>query len=289
MPGAKDTPLDPRAGALNLLQDCIGAQSGETLLIVTELPGAGCYDDAVGEVIAREARALGIDTHVLQTRTATGPADIPVLVTSTMSRVDHTLFLSRLGDQIRFSETDGVGTKSVAYTRDLQYLGSEFARTPWGLFKRVHDHLLEAILAASHYRITCALGTDLSGDVPPSQDGGALTGFTVNYFPMVIYPPLNCVNLTGRLVLERFLMTTSVNAFDNSVLILDEPVIALIENNRIVDFEGPRVVVGKVRNQYRRVGALGDGDPHAVHSWHTGIYPKTFHHGDLYADVQLWG
>ena len=291
MPAATENnpTLNPVAGALNLLQDCIGAQAGQTLLIVSEPPGGGCYDDEVSAVIAREARRLGVDTSVLQTRTATGPDDIPLVVSNAMQQVDHTLFLSRLGDQIRFRVTHGSGSKTVAYTRDLQYLGNEFALTPWRLFKQVHDHLLEAIVGASHYRITCELGTDLGGDVPPESTGRALTDFTVSYFPMVIYPPLNCANLNGRLVFDRFLMTTSLTSFANSVLILDEPVIAIIENNRIVEFEGRTAVVDKVRAQYQRVGGLTAGDPLAVHSWHTGIYPKTFFSGDLYADIQLWG
>ena len=285
----RPTKFDPVAGTLNLLQSCIGAKTGETLLIVTEPPDAGCYDSAVCEVIAHQARRLGIDTSVLQCRTATGPDDIPIVVTSAMKLVDHTLFLSRLGDQIRFSVTDGGGTKTVAYTRDMQYLGSEFGCTPWQLFKRVHDHLLEAILAASHYRIMCELGTDLSGDVPIGDAEPALTDFTINYFPMVIYPPLNTLNLNGRLVFDRFLMTTSIDSFDNGVLILDEPLFAIINNNRIVDFEGRATTVDKVRDHFRRVSEFSTGDPWAVHSWHTGIYPQTFHLGDVYADVQLWG
>ena len=280
---------NPREGALNLLHDCIGAKAGQTLLIVSEPPGTGCYDKAVCELIAGEARRLGIDTSVLETRTAAGPHDIPLVVSTAMQQVDHTLFLSRLGDQIRFSFTHGSGTKTIAYTRDLHYLGNEFGRTPWPLFKQVHDCLLEAMLAAREYRITCALGTDLKGEVPADDSSAALTSFTINYFPMVIYPPLNCLNLNGVLVFDRFLMTTSVNSFKNSILLLDEPVIGVIENNRIVDFEGPAALLDKVRDQYERVGVLSGGDALAVHSWHAGIYPKTFYSGNVYDDVQLWG
>ena len=69
------------------MQDCIGAQAGQTLLIVSEPPGGGCYDDEVSAVIAREARRLGVDTSVLQTRTATGPDDIPLVVSNAMQQV----------------------------------------------------------------------------------------------------------------------------------------------------------------------------------------------------------
>ena len=280
---------NPRQGALNLINDCIGVKAGQTLLIVCESPGAGCYEKSVCETIAAEARSLGIDTSVLETRTASGPNDVPLVVSAAMQQVDHTLFLSRLGDQIRFSLTHGNGTKTIAYTRDLDYLGNEFGCTPWSLYKQVHDCLLEAILSSREYRITCALGTDLTGEVPADSAKPALTSFTINYFPMVIYPPLNCLKLNGALAFDRFLMTTSVNSFDNSVLLLDEPVVGFIEDNRLVDFAGPMALVDKVRDQYRRVGALSGGDAMAVHSWHAGIYPKTFYKGNVYDDVQLWG
>ena len=53
-------------GRATFLQDCIGAQSGETLLIVSEPPGAGCYDDDyTNEPASREA---GLDNVNMSAR-----------------------------------------------------------------------------------------------------------------------------------------------------------------------------------------------------------------------------
>jgi hypothetical protein len=97
------------------------------------------------------------------------------------------------------------------------------------------------------------------------------------------------VGLEGRLVLEKFLMSTSVNEYAGSVLILDEPVSLEIEDSRIVEFCGSPTASNRVRDHYQRVAEHFGGDPFAMHSWHTGIYPATFHAGSWRDDVKSWG
>ena len=280
--------LDPVRGARNLLEGCISAKPGESLLIVCELDGTGYYEPAVADVIVQQARTMGINTSVLSARTASGPHDVPVEVVDAIRGVDHTLFLSRLGDQIRFSEDDVSSTRTVSYTRDLNCLGSAFGCTPFRLFSDVHDRLVKNILAASSYRLTCDLGSDLTGDVPEAGQTQAIFDFSVTGFPCVIYPPLTCKNVNGQLVFDRFLMSTSVNNFENSVLPLPEHVTATIEDSRIVEFNGATKVVEQVREQYRRVGTFSGGDAFALNSWHTGIYPHTFYQVSASRDIQRW-
>ena len=179
--------FNPIVGAQNLLQNCIAAHASETLLIVGEEYGVGYYDDQVCDFIATQAQSLGIKVSILRAPAATGPDDIPASVITAMQEVDHTLFLARLGDQIRFSETHGSGSKTMCYALDMEYLGSEFACTPWQLYKRVHDQLLDAILSADHYHISCPLGTQLVGKVPKQiKKDNAFTNFTVKVFPVVM-------------------------------------------------------------------------------------------------------
>ena len=205
-----------------------------------------------------------------------------------MRSADHTLFLSRLGDQIRFSDEHGSGRKTISYTRDLDYLGSRFGCTPFHLFQDVHDRLLGLVRAARRYGVAAASGTDLVGEVGDDAQRSVVTPFAITCFPAVICPPLRCVNLTGRLVLERFLMSTSVNDYESSVLFLDGPVSLEIEQSRIVGFHGPKALASTVREHYLRVGERFGGDPMTVNSWHSGIYPATFHAGHWRDDVASW-
>ena len=279
-----------RDGVLNLLSNCVGVSAGESLLIIGEEPGLGYYDDRVCDVVAAVARQQGISTDLLRLPTVAGPRDVPESALAAMRRVDHTVFLARLGDQIRFTAVHGRCSKTMCYVLDLEYLGSAFARAHWKLFSRVHDRLVEAMSAANRYRITCPLGSSLSGDVPARDStGNTLTAFTVKCFPPVIFPPLRCAGLRGELVLRRYLMSTSINTFEQSVVPLEQPVVAAIEDSRILGFEGDAETVARVESQYRRIGALTGGDPRAVNSWHAGIYPKTFYSAEPEADVQRWG
>lgn len=277
-----------QAGADNLLVQCMAVERGDTLLIVTEPPERSCYDPRVAEMVAERSRQLGVRTRILEARFASGPDDVPTDVALAMRSADHTLFLSRLGDQIRFSDEHGAGRKTISYTRDLDYLGSLFGCTPYHLFQDVHDRLLQLIRSARRYSLTSASGTDLTGDVGDDEQRSMVTPFAITCFPAVICPPLRCVNLTGRLVLERFLMSTSVNDYESSVLLLDEPVSLEIERSRIVGFHGPKVLANTVRDHYLRVGERFGGDPMTVNSWHSGIYPATFHSGSWREDVASW-
>ena len=105
----------------------------------------------------------------------------------------------------------------------------------------------------------------------------------------MIYPPLNCLEVSGQLVLDRFLMSTSINNFEHSIVPLAEPVFANIEHSRIVGFEGNQNLVSQIEQQYERVGSMTGGDPFAVNSWHTGMYPKTFYSSDPNQNIQRWG
>ena len=128
----------------------------------------------------------------------------------------------------------------------------------------------------------------LVGEVVEDEQRSLVTPFAVSFFPVVIYPPLRCVNLTGRLVLERFLMSTSINDYESSVLLLDEPLSLEIEQSRIVQFHGPKGLANSVREHYLRVGEHFGGDPMTVNSWHSGIYPATFHAGSWRENAANW-
>lgn len=284
----RSPPAGIQAGADNLLVQCMAVERGDTLLIVTEPPQRSFYDPRVAEVVAERSRQLGVRTRVLEARLASGPDDVPTDVARAMRSADHILFLSRLGDQIRFSGEHGSGRKTISYTRDLDYLGSRFGCTPFHLFQGVHDRLLDLVRSARRYSVAAASGTDLIGEVGDDVQRSVVTPFAITCFPAVICPPLRCVNLTGRLVLERFLMSTSVNDYESSVLFLDEPVSLEIDRSRIVGFHGPKALANTVREHYLRVGERFGGDPMTVNSWHAGIYPATFHAGHWRDDVASW-
>ncbi len=284
--------LDGLTGINNLLCNCLDIKPGESLLIIAEPEGSGFYEEGIDKLIAKQAAAIGAVVQIL--RPPLGDAafrDSFGSVFSSIRTAHHTLFLSRLGDKLRFSNIPGSGSKTMSYTPEFAMLDAEYAAVPWGLFQQVHDRVLATMAQADSYRITCPLGTQLSGrargvECQPVND--TIAPFAVKLFPVLIYPPLRCIDLEGQIVLGPYLSSTSINHFENSSLKLEHPVTAHVEGSRIVRFEGDPGAVAAVQAQYQRVGKLSGGNQYTIHSWHTGIYPKTFYSHPIDDDIERW-
>ena len=284
---------DVRDGALNLLRNCAGVEAGDRVLIVGENGGRAFFDPEICDAVAGVAESIGAGVEIVMAPETSGPDEFPSLVTDAMQRVDHTIFFSRIGDQVRFCPLPGDGTKTMCYTHNLGYLGAEFGRTPYRLYQEVFERLMSGIRSARHCRIICPSGTSLEGELAPSTKAGesaepVAAEFTVKLFPVMIFPPLSCAGLSGRLHLGPWLTSTSTRVYEDSVLALDAPVFARIEKGRIVGFEGDGDLPGRVDRHFRAVAKKIGGDPYAVNSWHTGIYPKTYYLDDPRANIEKW-
>jgi hypothetical protein len=282
---------DLRKGACNLLIGCVGVKSGDEVLLVREDPGAGYYDAAAGDAVEAEVRRLGAQVHSLWTAAPLdGPEQFPKVVAAAMEQVDHTIFFSRIGDQVRFSSLPGNGTCTMTYALDADYLGSDFCTLPHALMQGVLRGFEAELDQAEEWRITCPLGTDVTGNMtPPAAPGAEPSDFTLKLFPLAIFRPISCVTMSGRVVLTNWLMATGTHNYEPQVLLLDRPVTAVIEAGRIVDFEGDEALTTKVRDHYARVAEICDIDPGVVHSWHVGIHPKAYYAGAARDDIDRWG
>ena len=298
---ARDTRTHPseaelRAGARNMLLGCVGVEAGQEVLFVREDSRHGYFDDAAGDCVEEEARRLGARVHSIRTPTIDGPEDFPAPVAAAMGHVDHTIFFSRIGDQLRFRDLPGTGTKTMTYALDAGFLGSSFCTVPHGLMVAVLARFHALLDRGGEWRITCPLGTDVTGhceprgaDLAAADDDGGDSGFTLVLFPVTIFRPVPCDTMSGRIVVERPLMATGTHAYEHGVLPLDGPVTIRVEDGRIAGFEGESGVVSKVRDHYERVAARMNLDRDAVHSWHTGINPKTFYPRPAEENIERWG
>jgi hypothetical protein len=282
-------PGDPAAGARNLLVDCAGVGSGDRVLIITEPDRLDHYDLAVARCIAEEARKLGAHTTVLATEPGAGPEDVPSSLLEEISRASHTIFLNRIGDQLRFAPLPGAGTKTVCYTLDLDYLGSAFAVSPYRVWEKVRQQVVERISRATRYSIRCPLGTDLLAESAAGvAELSSPTGFTVKNFPVMIVPPVSARHLSGRLVLSHTLTSTGVHSYKESVLPLESPLELTLDHGHITRFDGPPALVARVRAQFERVASLFGGTGDVVNSWHAGINPFTWFLPPALSDIDRW-
>jgi hypothetical protein len=283
------TSHDPAAGARNLLLGCAGVRAGDSLLLIVEPEGNTHYEPALAPFIARQARALGASVRLMPVAPAGGPESVPAEVMHAIGAADHTIFLNRIGDQVRFAPLPGTGTKTMCYALDMQFLGSEFATTPYSIWEGIQARVTAQLDSARRYTIRCPKGTDLSMRLAGSRIAQQRTGdFTVKNFPVMIVPPVPASGLSGRLVLSQALTSTYVHAYEHSILPLTSPLALTLEDGQIVRIEGEESLVARAQAQFARVGALFGGRPWALNSWHAGINAFTFFPRPALSDIDRW-
>lgn len=276
------------AGARNLLINCADAQAGDKVLLVGEMGENPYFEPKLCSVVAQVAETLGMKPEIILATPVADSDNFPDAVRTAMDRSDRTIFFSRLGDQVRFSLSNDNSKTVMTYTLGLDYLAAPFACVDFTVMKKVHDALLGLILGSKSYRITGDCGTDLVSEIKSGRED-AVADFALELFPVMIFPPVVCHQMNGKLSIKHFVTSTSTRAYEGSTLVLDEPIIATIEDSRMVAFDGPAHLVDQLKNQLMRAAELTGGDPYLVNSWHTGINPGTFYAQDPYDDLEKWG
>jgi len=279
------------AGARNLLLNCAEVEPGDSILLVGEHSESAYFDPRLCDDVAQVARGLGVEARVILAEPVANASQFPQSISDAMLAVDKTIFFSRLGDQVRFLETPGNSKKIMCYTLTRKYLASPFASASFKTMKKIHDLLTRKIIGSKYYRIESSDGTRLDSEIIHDSQSTkpAVTEFSLELFPVMIFPPVNFCNLNGQILLRDFLLSSSTREYADSVLILKSPVMAKIEDSRLVGFEGDSMEITRLKQQLERAAKITGGDAYALNSWHTGINPYTFFDGDPYADLELWG
>ena len=279
------------AGARNLLLNCAEVEAGDSILLVGEQSESAYFDPQLCDDIARVARGLGVETRVMLAEPVADASQFPQSISDAMLTVDKTIFFSRLGDQVRFMETPGKSKKIMCYTLTRKHLASPFASVSFKTMKKIHDLLTRKIIGSKKYRIETSCGNRLDSEIihDPQSTISAVTEFSLELFPVMIFPPVNFSKLTGQVVLRDFLLSSSIHQYSDSAFLLDSPIVARIENSRMVEFEGAENEIEALKMQLEVAAEITGGDPYVLNSWHTGINPYTFFDGDPYADLELWG
>ena len=276
-------------GVKNLLFSCAGARRGDRVLMVGEAGAQTYFEPELAVEAAEAARNLDMQAAHMLAEPGACAQSFPSEVSDAMTQADVTVFFSRLGDQVRFLESPGNGSKVMAYTLTRQHMASSFGTTDFAVTEQMLDRLMQVVSAASRYRICKPDGTDLASEL---KMGGAecdLQPFSLKLFPTMIFPPIGFRNLNGTFVVDQFTLSTSTRAYDDSVLMMKEPVRLTIVNGRIDAFEGSDDMVHALNRQLNRAARITGGDPLRLNSWHTGINPFTFFVGDPFADLERWG
>ena len=284
------TQFDPRLGASHLIKEAIGARYGDTMAIVAEDPSLGIYDAQVPACVADVAAEMGIETSIVNVGDRAGLDDIPAEVANALRHCDHVLFHSRLGDTLRFSDIPGGATKTMSYALDIGVLGGPACTVPHRVMEDIRAAYNALADTARTWRVTCPLGTDIAGTQDPDAIAkGEAEDFTVTRYPVCAPRPIACDTAKGVVAVANWLMASGNRKYADDELILDEPVMAHVEDGRILEFEGPPNLIDKVNAHYARVGKAFDLDPFNVHSWHAGMNPGAFYPVRAVQELERWG
>lgn len=86
---------------------------GDDVLLAGEDRRRAIFDSGACQILDPTVCELEGRPQVVTAPETDGLEDVPDEVAGAMARVDHTIFVSRLGDQVRPSEIDGPGTRTT--------------------------------------------------------------------------------------------------------------------------------------------------------------------------------
>jgi hypothetical protein len=274
------------AGALSLLRDCVHCAPGERLLIVEEPRGAGYYDDEAPRLAAAAGRALGMRVYETEAPAGIDDAAEMAAFVESLKGFDHVVFFARVGDQLRFSDLPGIPPATMCYTLDREMLDSQFgAACHYGMCE-LKAAIDAAFAAAEEVRVTCPHGTDYVGS-PPRFDHEPVE-VTLKRFPMLVPRPVPADGFSGRVALSRFIVGTGSHFYEPYSLPLEHDVFAMVEDNRIVGFDGPAADTARIRAHYEDIAGRFGLDPWSLHSWHAGIHPGCGFTSDARGQLMRW-
>ncbi len=277
-------------GIRNLVDECMGVRVGDRVLLVLEPEGQLFYDPEVASIIENYLDSKRALVTRIRPAIISHPEDFPEALAEAMGTVDHTLFLSRVGDYLRFTPMMGQGAVTVNYARQLATLGSPFATLSYPLMSQLLRRLERDLQTAKRWRIQCPLGTELQGEFNwPSHQGGRDDDFTMNLFPVTTFKPVPGATANGTVALSRWLMPSAAVKVGPEAACFNGTVFANVRDGVLTSLEGDENSVKTIEQYISLVSeALGVTETN-IHSWHAGINPFTFFASDVDENLQTWG
>ena len=145
-----------------------------------------------------------------------------------------------------------------------------------------------ALFGEKQIVITCASGTHLAGVSPVDPGDDDVDDVTIRRFPMTVFRPIPASTFSGRLALSRWHCPTGSRFYEPNHVLIEGVVFALVEDGRIVDFEGNEREVRKIRHHYDFVADKYGIEGDVIHSWHAGFHPQNGYTGLARDNLARW-
>lgn len=274
-----------QAGIENMLRNCGGLGSGQSLLVLTEGADDSHYDPGLAAAVVETAQAMGLYVASVDLPFSAQALPPPPAVMAAMAQADAALFLSRRGDQLRFDAVLEQTRPIMCYALDRGMMASAFGRADHRGLVALLGAVNRALATARHIRVTCPLGTDFQG--PGARFPDRAGEVTVRRFPLSVFSPVPAGDYAGTIALAGFLTGTGKTYYQPYDLPLSDVLRVQFDGHRITGFSGPDA--GAARAHYARVGAMLRVDAGFIHSWHAGIHPGCEYTPEAAQDIARWG
>ena len=258
-------------GVENMLINCAAAAPGDKVLIVHENATEGYYDAEMLQEVVTVSRRLGLFPALYEVPFNRDVTEPDPDLSAQISIADRTLFLARIGDQLRFNARSKPDTQIVSYALDRDMLSSGFGTADYRAFDGLKRLINTMMADADKIQVSCPLGTDFSGRITDLDVEHGDT--SIKRFPLSVFKPADANGFVGRIAQAGFLVGTGSNYYSPYACPLDDTLFVSFENNTITGFEGSNADVAAATAHYERVGKAFGIDPYFVHSWHGGIHP----------------
>lgn len=274
-------------GALNLLLGCAEAKAGESLLILHEDPTLGYFGPGLADAIAEAGKVLGLDVRLSAVSFDELADTLPVELAAEMTRADHTLFLARLGDQLRFREMPAGAKPIVSYVLDQPALASAFGSAPHAALVALKGAFNQLFAKAGDIHVTCPLGTDFRGK-PITPEAGETADVSIKRFPVSVFAPIDAASFSGKVAVAHLLVGTGSKYYRPYGIPLRSTLFAHLTEGRVVRWEGLPDEVARAERHYQHVANLFGIDGSFVHSWHAGIHPGCAYAEPAEGNYERW-
>lgn len=258
-------------GVRNLLINCAECVPGQKLLIVYETENDGYYDPELANEILRVAGELNLQTELFGVPILRDVCDPSPSLSAKLKAADCTLFLARMGDQLRFRESDAAMNQIISYVLNRDMLASPFGTVDYRAFEALKVLINSSISSASQVHVTCPAGTNFKGKVANFLHIGGDT--TRKRFPISVFTPIPAIDFSGRIAQNGFLTGTGSHFYSPWSCELRDTLFVNFEGSKITHFEGSQRDIEAAKKHYEFVGNKYNIDTYHVHSWHAGIHP----------------
>lgn len=276
-------------GIDNLLLTCMQLKPGERVLLVAEPKQEKMYSDTISQRVAARIVELGATVTIITHPMVKRVEDFSLELVATMQQVEHTLFMSRIGDYSRFMPFAGSSRKTQCYALDEAMFASHYAGACYQLMNHLHAKFEAELMSAQEWHISCPLGTNLSGTFCwPSLQGGEDEDFSLNMFPVTGFKPIPGDDARGQVVLSRWLLPGAAPKVQPGILNLDNSVMAEVRDGLLTGFSGAVDTVRTVNTHYDRIAEALGINRNRVHSWHAGLNPHTAFDGCMLTELERW-